>query len=311
MASHDNGQGESRQKSELQWQEVELNDALTKVTATMHGIVSEGSERNAQLGPIPTAKVKLEGSETEALLDTGSPVTIVSLQFLLEALAKQKRSDQSPDDWRQMVEKRFEPSTINLQNYSGVKINIIRQMTVSISRSGNAEVQATVQVQKYAPAKLLIGTDLLPALGFIFLQTELEGEDVDLLKPQQARAEVNKESPEPSKQTSGSDREVLGVKGLSMAEAAKEPDADNCVTLIMQNDVLEPTRLKKGQILGRIVPASLLTNTEQTSCDDEEQGLFMPSLNLLSSAPQDPERESQCERGTSREDQLLATVGLD
>ena len=85
----------------------------------------------------------------------------------------------------------FELSIINLQNYSGVEINIIRQMTASISRSENAEVQATVQVQKDAPAKLLIGTDLLPALGFI-LQMELEGEDVDLLKPQQARAEVNK-----------------------------------------------------------------------------------------------------------------------
>ena len=81
------------------------------------------------------------------------------------------------------------------------------------------------------------------------------------------------------------DNDLLGVKGLSMAEAATEPDADNCVTLIMQNDALEPTHLKKGQILGRVIPASLLTNTEQTSCDDEEQGLFMPSLNLLSSAP--------------------------
>ena len=45
--------------------------------------------------------------------------------------------------------------------------------------------------------------------------------------------------------------DLLGVKGLSMAEAATEPDADNCVTLIMQNDALEPTRLKKRQILGR------------------------------------------------------------
>ena len=51
----------------------------------------------AQLRPTPTAMVKLEGSETEALLDTGSPVTIVSLQFLLEALAKQKRKKQSPE----------------------------------------------------------------------------------------------------------------------------------------------------------------------------------------------------------------------
>ena len=62
-------------------QEAELDSALT---ATMHGIVSEDSESNAQLEPTPTAKVKLEGSETEALLDTGSPVTIVSLQFHLE-----------------------------------------------------------------------------------------------------------------------------------------------------------------------------------------------------------------------------------
>ena len=42
VASPDN-QGESHQKSMLQCQEVELDDALTKVTSTMHGIVSEFS----------------------------------------------------------------------------------------------------------------------------------------------------------------------------------------------------------------------------------------------------------------------------
>jgi len=45
---------------------------------------------------------------------------------------------------------------------------------------------------------------------------ELEGEDVDLLKPQQARAEVNKESPEPSEQTSGSDREEEQAKSVNV-----------------------------------------------------------------------------------------------
>ena len=351
----------SQQKSKLQWQEAELDNALTKVTATMHGIVSENSESNAQLGPTPTAKVKLEGSETEALLDTGSPVTIVSLQFLLEALAKRKRKEQSPDDWRAMVEKRFEPSTITLQNYSGVKINIIRQMRVSICRSGSAEVQAIVQVQKDAPAKLLIGTDLLPALGFIFLQTEFEGEDVDLLKPRQTQAELNEEPPEHQEQSTGPDaggkqaesidtvggvvrliqatrvparhkkllrarvtgledaslalfepdNHLLGMKGLSMAEAATEPDTDNCVTLIMQNDALEPTHLKKGQVLGRVYPASLSPNAEQGSSNEEEQRLFAPSLNQLSSAPQDPERQGQCEMGTTRRDQMFAAIDLD
>ena len=50
------------------------------------------------------------------------------------------------------------------------------------------------------------------------------------------------------------DNHLLGVKGLSVAEAATEPDADNCVTLIMQNDTLEPTHLNKGQVLGRFYP---------------------------------------------------------
>ena len=87
VASHDDNQGESRKNNVRQSQENELDDALTRVTATMHGIVTDNSERNAQLGPIPITNVMLEGVETEALLDTGSPVTIVSLPFLLEALS--------------------------------------------------------------------------------------------------------------------------------------------------------------------------------------------------------------------------------
>ena len=98
VALHDGDQGENQQKSKLQLQEAELDDALAKVTATMHGIVSENSGSNAQLRPTVTAKVNLEWSETKALLDTDSSVTIVSLQFLLKALARQKRKEQSPDD---------------------------------------------------------------------------------------------------------------------------------------------------------------------------------------------------------------------
>lgn len=71
---------------------------------------------------------------------------------------------------------------------------------------------------------------------------------------------------------------LLGVKGLSMAEAATEPNVDNCMTLIMQNDALSP-RLNKGQVLGIVYPASLLSNAEQRSCNNEEHGLFVPTLN--------------------------------
>ena len=67
-----------------QLREAELEDELTSVTATMHGIKS--ATISTKLGSTPIAKVQLEGSEAEALLDTGSPVSIISL----EALAKQR-----------------------------------------------------------------------------------------------------------------------------------------------------------------------------------------------------------------------------
>ena len=260
VASHDDNQGESCKKNVRQSQENELDDALTRVTATMHGIVTDNSERNAQLGPIPITNVMLEGVETEALLDTGSPVTIVSLPFLLEALAKQKREEQSPDEWRAVVEKRFEPSTITLQNYSGAKINIIRQMRVSISRGGNADIQATVQVQNDVPVKLLIGTDLLPALGFIFLQTELEGEDVDLLKPRQTEAEVKEEpSEEPSEQSTLASAEGKQVKSV---------DTVSGVVLLIQATRV-PARHKK------------MLRVKVTGLEDSSLALFEPDNHLL------------------------------
>ena len=163
-----------------------MKEALTKTSATIHVIQSTGTSKSAHLGPTPTADVKLEGSSTQALLDTGSPVTIVSLQFLLEALAKQRPKSQSPDDWRAAVEKRLEPSTVTLQNYGGQRLGIVQQIKVGIARPG-CSVEAVIQVHQDAPTHLLIGTDLLPQLGFIFLQTEIEGEDVDLLWGEQSR----------------------------------------------------------------------------------------------------------------------------
>jgi len=68
--------------------------------------------------------------------------------------------------------------------------------------------------------------------------------------------------------------------------------------------------LKKGQVLGRVYPASLFTNEGQKS-HDEGQEVFLPSLKQLSSAPQNREGESQYVMGTAQEDQLLAAVHLD
>ena len=45
-------------------------------------------------------------------------------------------------------------------------------------------MEATIQVQRGAPARLLVGTDLLPRLGFLFVCTGEGSEDTDLLESQ-------------------------------------------------------------------------------------------------------------------------------
>ena len=79
----------------------DIGDALKKVMA-MHSISSK--ESGVELGPVPSALVEFEGEQVKVLLDTGSPVTIVSLVFLLKVWAKKRTSEQLPEEWRKQVE---------------------------------------------------------------------------------------------------------------------------------------------------------------------------------------------------------------
>ncbi len=114
------------------------------------------------------SEVLFEGTPVAALLDTGSPVTIVPLDFVLTALAKNRPESQQLEDWKQGVKARLEPPTITLRNHGGGRINIVSQMRVQLWKGGHS-VERVVQVQKGAQVNLLIGTDLQPALGFLFL----------------------------------------------------------------------------------------------------------------------------------------------
>ena len=46
-------------------------------------------------------------------------MTIVSMSFLLSALAKHRAPDQTPEEWRRWVEARLQPPTLTLRNYGG------------------------------------------------------------------------------------------------------------------------------------------------------------------------------------------------
>ena len=74
---------------------VDIGEDINKVFVTMHTVTS--SDVSGQLGPVLISIVELEREPVEALLDTGSPVTIISLEQLLQLLVKQHRKDQNPN----------------------------------------------------------------------------------------------------------------------------------------------------------------------------------------------------------------------
>ena len=157
-----------------------ISSELNKVTVTMHNISSNSVTEGIQLGPTLTGLVEVEGVALEALLDTGSPVTIIQLEALLQILAEQRSPNQTSIEWRAAVETRLEPTTVVLRNYSGDRLQVVRQIQVTVSRL-EYSTNALIQVQRGAPAKLLIGTDLLSKLGYLFVQASQTGNDNDML----------------------------------------------------------------------------------------------------------------------------------
>ena len=67
-----------------------------------------------------------------------------------------------------------------LQNYSGDKLRVVQWIKVTLSHSGHS-ARAIRQVQKGAPAKLLVGTDLLSKLGYYFVQASEESNNCNTL----------------------------------------------------------------------------------------------------------------------------------
>lgn len=72
---------------------------------------------------------------------------------------------------------------MTLQSYGGGEINTVRQMCATISR-GTHSVEGLIQFQSGAPIDLLLGTDLLSRLGFLFLEPGQENHEdaIDLLR---------------------------------------------------------------------------------------------------------------------------------
>ena len=106
-----------------------------QMSATMHGVMLDVSDSDSiKLGPAIYTEVEFEGCQTRALIYTGSPVTIVSVECALAALAERRRQDQSPSEWELSVKQRLKPPDITLRSYGGEQLDIVGQLSATIQR---------------------------------------------------------------------------------------------------------------------------------------------------------------------------------
>ena len=147
--------------------EAELRESLDSSTITIPCITTAP---DSLLGPTLTAEVELEGKRSAGYWFS------CNLEYLLSAWKKQCTADQTPEDWRRVVEKRLEEPQLTLQHYGGGQLNTVCQVKVHIARDGYS-VDTVVQVHKSALTNLLLGTDLLPKLGFSLLESEKQWRD--------------------------------------------------------------------------------------------------------------------------------------
>ena len=90
----DKDQPEKAKTSQQRWwvedlqrelQEAEMEESIADVSATIHVLNADHSHKST-LGPTLTVQVNFEGVPMKALVDTGSPVTIVSFDFCAHLL---------------------------------------------------------------------------------------------------------------------------------------------------------------------------------------------------------------------------------
>ena len=115
-----------------QLQEAELAAAVSEAANTIRNV--SGGPSKSNLGPTIVSQVEVNSISTDALLDTGSPVTIISLDFAMIVLAWERPKFNSVKEWETATLKKFEPPEVSLKNNGGGQLDIMAQLPVQISQ---------------------------------------------------------------------------------------------------------------------------------------------------------------------------------
>ena len=105
-----------------------------------------------------------------ALVDTGCPATIISREICRKILDKEREAE-PPELWMERATKRLQHPSLSLKAYCGTELSIGAEIAVQVTTPYHT-VHGSVLVQKDTPVDMLLGTDLMPALGIKVLDAD-------------------------------------------------------------------------------------------------------------------------------------------
>ena len=231
-------------------------------------------------GPRVTTTVEVNGVECAAVVDTGSPVTIVSEECLLKVW-KMMKPDLTNEERQEDVISNCRPATVTLRTYTDARVPNVAEIEVELKN--RLKVMKTVLiVQKDAPQELLLGTDTLRSLGFSMELKELpescgqgDGQEavIRLIRATRipARHAMLVEGDVGKAGNSGAPVPVV-IEGECPADGLFVEfilvEAENGRTMVcLRNEGMAPVTLEEGTELGRAEEA-IVVPEEEVSLDD-------------------------------------------
>ena len=127
--------------------EAELAEDVDKAAPAAHNVSPTPESKECTLEPSVIVQMGVNGVLTNALVDTGSPATIVSLKFILQVLTNSKDRQQTSEEWRKKTMERFSAPAVALTSCGGERLNIVALIPVVLSQE-KRNVDAVVLVQK-------------------------------------------------------------------------------------------------------------------------------------------------------------------
>ena len=264
------GKRDSKEVKELT---ASRKDALEEELAELKtlGVCARAGE--LAIGPRVEVEVLVDGLPVKALVDTGSPVTILSSSCFFQI---HKSQTPEGEDWKERVRAARRKPSIGLKAYDKGRVQVDAETNVTLSR-GRHSVTATVLVQCEAPQTLLLGTDLMGALGIKI--------NLDPCEPVESREDSKEVSVKliqpvriPARHTrivraelecGAMDRDTLMLvesptmkPGFSIEATLVEPSPEGVITLAVRNEGLHPIILERNQVMGCAEAVEMIDSSE-------------------------------------------------